>query len=63
MAKRNVGVSDLDLLQSVVLGGKEAEILFKYAKAGLRPARPRLDRQARIQFWGVLNVSLRAFGA
>ena len=28
-----------------------------------RPARPRLDRQARIQFWGVLNVSLCAYGA
>ena len=28
-----------------------------------RPARPRLDRQARIQFWGVLNVSLYAYGA
>ena len=26
MTKRNVGVSELDLLQSVVLGGKEAEI-------------------------------------
>ena len=27
-------------------------------KAGLRPVRPRLDHQARIQFWGVLHVSL-----
>ena len=34
MAKRNVGVSDLDLLQSVVLGGKEAEILFNCSNWG-----------------------------
>ena len=26
-------------------------------------ARPRLDHRAGIQFWGVLNVSLRASGA
>ena len=29
------------------------DILFNKANASLRPARPRLDRRARIQFWGV----------
>ena len=29
-----------------------------WAKAGLRPARPRLDRRARIQFCGVLNQKM-----
>ena len=33
-----------------------------YAKAGLRPAKPRLDCRARTQFWGVLNVSLCVCG-
>ena len=37
-------------------------LLYK-AKASIRPARPRLDRRARIQFWGVLNISLCAHGA
>ena len=28
-----------------------------------RPARPRMDRQTKRQFWDVLNVSLCAYGA
>ena len=36
-------------------------LLYK-AKASIRPARPRLDRLARIQFWGVLNISLSSVG-
>ena len=36
---------------------------WNWAKAGLRPAKPRLDRRARIQFWGFFNVLLCACGA
>ena len=36
-------------------------LLYK-AKASIRPARPRLDRRARIQFWGVLKISLSSVG-
>ena len=37
--------------------------LYNWAKDGLRPARPRLDCRARIQLWGVLDISLCASGA
>ena len=37
--------------------------LYHWAKDGLRPARPRLDCRARIQLWGVLDISLCASGA
>ena len=33
----------------------QAKFLHNKVKAGLRPARPRLDRRARIQFCGILN--------
>ena len=37
--------------------------LYNWANDGLRPARPRLDRRAWIQLWGVLDISLCASGA
>ena len=42
---------------------EEDNYLINLAKAGPGPVRPRLDRGARIKFWGVLNVLLRACGA
>ena len=40
----------------------QAKDFIHLAKAGLRPARPRLDRRARVQFYGVLNVKKKQPG-
>ena len=50
-------------IQKCILELINLSFYLDQAKAGLRQARPRLDNGARIQFKGVLNVSLRTSGS